>query len=174
LNVMAASIWCWSELDTPLGRWLLAGPQQRLGFLGLRAQTARAELERFLKARRLAVELRREPSAHSQAARQLLEYTHGERRSWNLELEQHGTAFDLRVWRCLQAIPYGQTRSYGELASQLGNRGLARAVGGANGRNPLPIVVPCHRVLASSGLGGYSGGLTIKRRLLELEGVSSD
>lgn len=167
-------LWRWRRLRTPFGLWLLAGPQERLGFLGLSARTAGPDLEDFLRRQRLTVELKCDAHAHSQAARQLLEYAHGERRSWSLELEPHGTAFDLRVWQRLQTIPYGQTRSYGEIAVQLGNRGLARAVGGANGRNPLPIVVPCHRVLASSALGGYSGGLAIKRRLLELEGVRCD
>lgn len=84
----------------------------------------------------------------------------------------YGTPFQRRVWDELARIPYGETRSYRDIATALGNPGLARAVGLANGANPLPIVVPCHRVIRADGsLGGYSSGIEIKRRLLDLEGV---
>lgn len=105
-----------------------------------------------------------------QAARQLDEYFDGRRRAFDVALEPVGTEFQLSVWRVLHTIPYGETISYGEQARRLGDARKARAVGGANGRNPLPIVVPCHRVIGSSGaLTGFGGGLPIKEELLRLE-----
>jgi len=107
-----------------------------------------------------------------EAARQLEAYFAGRLARFDLPLAAAGSAFDRRVWAAMQAIPYGQTRSYGELAHTTSS--APRAVGGACGRNPLPIVVPCHRVLAASGrLGGYSGGtgLPTKQILLTLEGA---
>ena len=106
----------------------------------------------------------------SQAQRQLVEYFGGERRSFDLPLDPQGTPFQLAVWRLLGEIPYGETITYGEQARRLGRLGAARAVGAANGRNPLPIVVPCHRVVGADGsLTGYGGGLPKKRWLLEHE-----
>ena len=103
--------------------------------------------------------------------RQLKEYFRGKRKTFSLKLELIGTKFQKDVWQMLVAIPFGETRSYGELARQLGNPRATRAVGAANGRNPIPIVVPCHRVIGASGkLTGFGGGLNIKAHLLELEG----
>lgn len=108
------------------------------------------------------------------AIRQLGEYFAGKRRSFELDLAPQGTAFQLAVWRALRAIPYGETRSYGELAAAIGRRGAARAVGAANGHNPIPIIVPCHRVIGADGtLVGFGGGLECKRQLLALEGIRS-
>lgn len=106
------------------------------------------------------------------AKQQMKEYAAGTRKSFDLPLDlSQGTAFQQRVWKALQAVPYGQLRSYRELASSIGGRRYARAVGGAVGANPLPIVVPCHRIVAHDGsLGGFSCGLPAKRRLLALEG----
>ncbi|WP_432695853.1 methylated-DNA--[protein]-cysteine S-methyltransferase [Marinobacterium sp. YM272] len=107
-----------------------------------------------------------------EAAHQLSEYFAGKRQSFDLPLAPAGTQFQQRVWQALQQIPYGETRSYGDLASIIGQPGAARAVGMANNRNPLSILIPCHRVIGANGaLVGYGGGLTIKRKLLELEGV---
>jgi len=105
----------------------------------------------------------------AEAARQLAAYFDGRLRDFDLPLAPHGTTFEGRVWAAMQAIPYGETRSYGELASVTGS--APRAVGRACGKNPIPIVIPCHRVLAKAGLGGYSGdgGLATKQRLLTLE-----
>lgn len=106
----------------------------------------------------------------TEAAGQLGAYFAGRLREFSLPLAPQGTPFQQRVWQELGRIPYGQTISYGELARRVGCR-AARAVGQANGRNPLPIVIPCHRVIAADGtLGGYSGGTDVKRTLLELEG----
>lgn len=107
------------------------------------------------------------------AEAQLREYFAGARRTFDLPLAPHGTAFQQRVWAALRAIPYGETRTYGELAAAIGNPNASRAVGMANHRNPLPIVIPCHRVIGANGtLTGYAGGLEIKRRLLALEGIN--
>lgn len=109
------------------------------------------------------------------AKQQLSEYVAGTRKSFDLPLDlSQGTVFQQRVWKMLQTVPYGQLRSYRQLASSVGGRRYARAVGGAVGANPLPIVVPCHRIVAQDGsLGGFSCGLPAKRRLLALEGSLS-
>ncbi len=102
--------------------------------------------------------------------RQLGEYFAGERRSFDVPLSFAGTDFQKRVWAALLAIPFGETRSYGEIAQQLGAPGASRAVGAANGRNPISIIAPCHRVVGSNGkLTGFAGGLDAKAFLLELE-----
>lgn len=105
-----------------------------------------------------------------ETAHQLSEYFAGSRTRFDLPLAPSGNEFQLRVWNALTHIPYGETRSYGQLARELGDPGAAQAVGAANGRNPLSVVVPCHRVLGADGnLTGYAGGLERKRYLLELE-----
>ncbi len=101
---------------------------------------------------------------------QLDEYLAGTRRTFSGNLSPLGSPFSVRVWDALLRVPWGQTVTYQELAEQLGEPAAARAVGGAVGRNPIPIVIPCHRVIAAGGLGGYSGGLDRKRWLLEHEG----
>lgn len=104
--------------------------------------------------------------------RQLGEYFAGERRTFDLPLDFQGTDFQKRVWEQLLAIPFGETRSYGEIARALGQPNASRAVGAANGKNPISIVAPCHRVIGTSGaLTGFAGGLEAKQRLLALEGV---
>jgi methylated-DNA-[protein]-cysteine S-methyltransferase len=104
------------------------------------------------------------------AERQFREYFAGRRWGFDLRLDMRGTAFQLRVWRALLEIPYGETRSYSQIAAAIGAPRAVRAVGAANGANPIAIVVPCHRVIGSGGgLTGYGGGLPLKRRLLELE-----
>lgn len=106
-------------------------------------------------------------------ATQLAEYFAGERRTFRVPLDLQGTPFQVQVWRTLQKIPFGKAVSYAQEAAMLGKPKAARAVGSANGRNPIPIIVPCHRVVAADGtLGGYSAGLPMKRKLLALEGVS--
>jgi methylated-DNA-[protein]-cysteine S-methyltransferase len=106
-----------------------------------------------------------------EAARQLTAYFAGRLTQFDLPLAPEGSPFECRVWAAMQTIPYGETRCYGDLAAQIGS--AARAVGRACGKNPIPVVIPCHRVLAKGGLGGYSGdgGLATKTRLLTLEGA---
>jgi methylated-DNA-[protein]-cysteine S-methyltransferase len=109
-----------------------------------------------------------------EAVRQLAAYFQGELREFDLPLDFQGTDFQKRVWRQLETIPYGQTRSYTEIAEAVGSPRAVRAVGAANGANPIPIVIPCHRVIGRSGkLVGYGGGLPLKKRLLELEGIGA-
>jgi methylated-DNA-[protein]-cysteine S-methyltransferase len=107
-------------------------------------------------------------------ATQIEEYLAGKRRQFSVPIAMHGTAFQMAVWRALQSIPFGETRSYKEIAVLIGKPKAVRAVGMANNRNPISIIVPCHRVIGSNGsLTGYGGGLPLKQRLLELEqGIS--
>ena len=101
---------------------------------------------------------------------QLTEYFSGKRQEFDLPLAPKGTPFEQEVWAALLRIPYGETRSYGVIAKEIGRPDAARAVGAANGRNPISIIVPCHRVVGADGsLTGYGGGLSIKRQLLDLE-----
>lgn len=109
----------------------------------------------------------------SEAARQLGEYFAGERRAFDLPLDFSGTGFQKRVWAALLTIPFGETRSYADIAAQIGKPTACRAVGAANGRNPISIIAPCHRVVGANGsLTGFAGGLEAKRMLLGLEGRS--
>jgi methylated-DNA-[protein]-cysteine S-methyltransferase len=162
----------WTWVESALGRLLLGCTHSGLAYVGLDAGREPAGLAR--KARSRALELAELPSAGEillSAERQLCEYALGRRRSFELPLDPGGTEFQCAVWRELAAIPYGTTRTYGELAARLGQPGAARAVGLAAGRNPLPLVIPCHRLLSAAGLGGFSAGLERKRALLALEGV---
>jgi methylated-DNA-[protein]-cysteine S-methyltransferase len=148
-------------MESPVGRLLLAGDEA-----GLRSVS-------FLNSNRADV-VREDWVADSVALRdverQLRDYFAGELREFDLELAPTGTEFQLRVWRQLRAIPYGETISYGELAKRVGNAQASRAVGLANGCNPIAIIVPCHRVIGSDGsLTGFGGGLRNKQILLELE-----
>ncbi len=112
----------------------------------------------------------KETPLNKEAAAQIKEYLKGSRKDFDLPLKPQGTDFQLRVWQALLAIPYGETRSYQEIAEQAGNIKACRAVGLANNRNPIAIIIPCHRVIGKNGsLTGYGGGLEIKARLLELE-----
>jgi methylated-DNA-[protein]-cysteine S-methyltransferase len=154
----------WYESDSPVGRLLLVANAQAL--TQLHFQTGPHPL-------RAAPEWRRAAEPFMTVLAQLQEYFAGTRRTFELPLAPQGTAFQLAVWQALRAIPYGETVSYGELARRLGRSDSARAVGMANGANPLPIIVPCHRVIGADGsLTGFGGGLHIKRSLLSLEGAA--
>ena len=151
----------WHELDSPVGRLLLAGDGERL--IHVHFQSGPRPL-------RPAGGWIAKPAPFRAAIAQLREYFAGERRRFELSLAPRGTEFQRRVWRALLEIPYGETISYGELARRIGQPTAARAVGLANGANPLPIIVPCHRVIGADGtLTGFGGGLPIKRKLLALE-----
>jgi len=104
------------------------------------------------------------------ASKQLEEYFNGKRRTFDLPITLHGTDFQIKVWKALQTIPYGETRSYGQLAALIENPKASRAVGMANNKNPISIIIPCHRVIGHNGsLVGYAGGLNIKQKLIDLE-----
>ncbi len=114
----------------------------------------------------------RDPAPFREAVRQLDEYFAGDRRTFDLPLAPRGTPFQEKVWAALRELPWGETASYAEIARRVGSPRGMRAVGGANGRNPIAILIPCHRVIAADGtLGGYGGGVERKRFLLELEGA---
>jgi len=152
----------YSYLDTPVGTLLIVGDEQSIH---------RIEFPDNGKARRPEPgwrESARGPVA--EASRQLREYFAGRRNEFDLPLTPQGTEFQRTVWDRLQEIPYGETISYGELAKRIGNPKASRAVGAANGSNPIPIVIPCHRVIGSTGrLTGFGGGLPTKEALLALE-----
>lgn len=153
----------WHEMDSPIGRLLLAGERDRLSLVHFQS-TARP--------RQPDPEWIERSSMFGAVERQLREYFASKRRTFDLELMMPGTPFQRDVWSALRAIPYGETISYAELAARLGKPRAVRAVGSANGANPVPIVVPCHRVIGSDGsLTGFGGGLDLKRRLLALEGA---
>ena len=147
-------------IDSPVGLLTLAGRDGRLAHLRMVGQThepSRAGWEE-------------DGDAFGNAVEQLEAYFAGDLTTFDVEVDLVGTIFQRRVWAALQTIPYGQTRSYGEIAAQIGAPGASRAVGLANGRNPVGIIVPCHRVIGvSGGLTGYGGGLDRKRALLDLE-----
>lgn len=148
-------------VDTPVGELTLVGRDGGLSGVYFPDHVRRPGQESFG---------RRDDGAFPEGAVQLGEYFAGQRTTFDLLLTPSGNAFQHKVWAQLTLIPYGQTRSYGQLAAALGDPGLARAVGAANGQNPLSIIVPCHRVVGADGrLTGYAGGLERKRFLLDLE-----
>jgi methylated-DNA-[protein]-cysteine S-methyltransferase len=149
------------SVESPIGPLLVAGDGEALRYL------------LFAHGRR---EVRPEPEwepdrgSLTETARQLTSYFAGKRRTFDVPLAPQGTPFQQQVWRALCNIPYGETTSYGELANRIGNPKAVRAVGLANGSNPIAIIIPCHRVIGSNGsLTGYGGGLPTKKALLELE-----
>lgn len=151
----------YTTLESPIGELLALGDGRALH--GLYMQHGRRPIAVDASWERLA-----EPFAQVRA--QLEEYFAGKRTEFEVPLAMDGSAFEQRVWQALQEIPYGETISYAELAAWVGRPGAFRAVGQANGANPIAIIVPCHRVVAAGGgLGGYGGGLDLKRRLLDLE-----
>jgi methylated-DNA-[protein]-cysteine S-methyltransferase len=152
-------------MDSPVGRLKLVASEK--GLVAVLWQNDRPE-------RVPLTELAEVPKQKVlvETERQLNEYFAGKRREFSLPLDMRGTRFQRDVWEALLAIPFGETRSYGELAKKLGNPTASRAVGAANGRNPISIVVPCHRVIGASGkLTGFAGGLDVKARLLDIEGA---
>ena len=161
MATLAANITCCTRMESPVGPLLLAaddGGLRRIEFVN-----GRNPVQAHPQWRDDAEPLR-------ETIRQLRAYFAGELEAFDLPLAPEGTPFQLGVWNRLGEIPYGETISYGELARRIGNPNASRAVGLANGSNPIPIVIPCHRVIGSNGkLTGYGGGLPIKEKLLALE-----
>jgi AraC family transcriptional regulator of adaptative response/methylated-DNA-[protein]-cysteine methyltransferase len=157
-------------IQTPLGDMLAGATSNAICLLEF---DDRGRLERQSQTARKLFRMLFLPGEHPLLARlkrQLDEYFEGKRMSFDIPLAYPGTDFQRKVWQALQDIPYGQTRSYGEIAWTIGKPSAARAVGGANGSNRIAIIIPCHRVIAAGGgPGGYGGGLWRKLRLLELE-----
>jgi methylated-DNA-[protein]-cysteine S-methyltransferase len=151
----------YTTTESPIGRLLLAGDGTRL---------SRLDMQEGRRPIRIKDTWERDDHAFGEVREQLAQYFDGARRGFELELEMGGTPFELRVWQALREIPYGETTSYGELAREIGEPGAARAVGVANARNPVAVIVPCHRVIGANGdLTGFGGGLERKRFLLDLE-----
>lgn len=147
-------------MDSPVGLLTLAGRDGRLRHLRMVDQTYEPSRDGWAS----------DGTAFDDAIDQLTAYFAGDLLEFDLELDLVGTEFQRRVWAALLTIPYGETRSYGEIAHQIGSPGASRAVGLANGHNPIGIIVPCHRVIGSNGsLTGYGGGLNRKRQLLDME-----
>jgi methylated-DNA-[protein]-cysteine S-methyltransferase len=152
-------------IDSPIGLLTLAGCGSVLSNLRMVDQTYEPSRTDWSP----------DQQAFDKAVEQLRAYFAGELTAFDLDLDLQGTEFQRRVWRALLTIPYGETRSYGEIAAQIGAPGAARAVGLANGHNPIAIIVPCHRVIGANGsLTGFGGGLGRKRTLLDLEKQRAD
>ncbi len=161
----AAKSYVSKTMDSPIGRLKLVATDQGLA----------AVLFENDWPGRVPVESGAEDPTHPvllETERELEEYFAGRRTEFDVALDVSGTPFQRRVWAALLTIPFGETRSYGQIANQIGSPAAARAVGAANGRNPIAIIAPCHRVVGSSGeLTGFAGGLAAKARLLSLEGA---
>lgn len=156
-------IWHYCRVPSPAGPLFLAASAK--GLVRLEFDT------RVQKFNSKTIALEKSDDALAPYLRQLEEYFSGRRRTFSVPLDLRGTEFQLRCWHALLEIPYGETRTYREIARAIGHPQAFRAVGLANNRNPIAIIVPCHRVIASDGtLCGYGGGLDLKRKLLELEG----
>lgn len=152
-------------MDSPIGRLLLAGDGRQLSHLGFPSGKG---------AIAPGPEWGFEDAIFSNVKGQLQAYFDGTRREFDLPLDLRGTGFQLAVWRELMRIPFGATISYGELARRIGNSAASRAVGAANGNNPIPIIIPCHRVVGTNGsLTGFGGGIETKKWLLALERASA-
>jgi methylated-DNA-[protein]-cysteine S-methyltransferase len=150
-----------TTLDSPIGELLLAGDGGALHHLSMQHGRRRLTINPTWQ---------RDDNAFAEVSDQLTAYFNGERQSFDVELSLDGNPFEKRVWDELLTIPYGETASYGQIAKRVGAPDAARAVGLANGRNPVAVIVPCHRVIGADGsLTGYGGGLERKRLLLDLE-----
>ena len=157
--------YCYKQVSSPVGALKLVASDDGLG----------AILWENDNPRRVRLNIVAEDENHPvllETERQLKEYFAGRRKIFDLKLDFAGTEFQKKVWQALLAIPFGETRSYTQIANQIGSPKAVRAVGAANGRNPISIIAPCHRVVGSTGkLTGFAGGLEAKARLLELEGA---
>ncbi|MBD3257895.1 methylated-DNA--[protein]-cysteine S-methyltransferase [candidate division GN15 bacterium] len=156
--------------NTPWGRICSAATDSGLSILTLPG-TRRSVFERQVERCFSGWHIESGGTENERLEKQVLAYFAGTLREFSLKLDTIGTSFQRCVLSAVAQIPYGKTRTYGEIAQQIGNPNAARAVGAANGSNRLPLVIPCHRVVAGNGIGGYAGGRTVKERLLRLEGA---
>jgi len=156
---MSESVTVYAIIPSPVGELLLARREEGMTFVEFHPTRKTPEAD-----------WRRDQAAFADVTEQLAAYFAGELKEFDLPLAPQGTPFQLKVWTALQTIPYGETISYSDLANRLGDAKAVRAVGAANGRNPIAIIIPCHRVIGSNGsLVGYGGGLERKEALLSLE-----
>jgi O-6-methylguanine DNA methyltransferase len=158
-----------ARFESPIGALRIASTEVGVAYLGLPRAGGRG-FAGWLARSAHGARHEQAYAPNREAIRQVIEYLEGKRSDFDLRLDLRGTPFQRSVWNALLEIPYGATRSYADVARAVGNPNAVRAVGTANGTNPIPLVVPCHRVIATGGkLGGYSGGLDLKRRLLAME-----
>ena len=163
-----------TRFETPFGSLRVVSSDKGLVYIELPNESGRGfEGWKKTHARNAKVVERR--AAHDGVVDQLLEFTRGERREFKMDLDLRATEFQRAVYQCVAKIGYGETLSYSDIANAIGNPKAVRAVGAANGANPIPLVIPCHRVIARGGaLQGYAGGLKLKARLLAMESACSD
>ncbi len=158
-----------AALDTPVGPLQLASTTNGLVYVALPRESGRG-FQGWLRRHAPDARCREAWAPNRAAARQLLEFLEGKRRAFDLPLDLRATDFQQAVYAEVASIPYGEVRAYAEVARAIGQPRAVRAVGAANGANPLPLVIPCHRVVQTGGkLGGYGGGLPLKKRLLAME-----
>jgi len=155
----------YTQFDSPLWRIILVGDE--VGLTHLHMMTGEG-----VRCFEIATTWERNDSHFADIKKQIMAYFAGQRTHFDVELNPQGTVFQKQVWHALCAIPFGETRSYSDIAAAIGNPKASRAVGMANARNPIPLIVPCHRVIGSNGtLTGFAHGLTAKAQLLRIEGI---
>jgi methylated-DNA-[protein]-cysteine S-methyltransferase len=163
-----------TRLETPFGSLRVVSSEKGLVYIELPNESGRG-FEGWKKTHARDARVVDHRAEHDDAIEQLLAFTSGERREFTMDLDLRATPFQLSVYQCVARIGYGETLSYSDIADAIGNPKAVRAVGAANGANPIPLVIPCHRVIARGGaLQGYAGGLKLKARLLAMESAATD
>lgn len=170
---MTTQVVYYAEMDSPIGPLTIGATEQGVCIIHFGSlENSLPTIKAWVKKNGIKGKLEWNEEKISPVIQQLREYFSGQRVSFELPLDLYGTRFQKRVWEALQNIGYGETRSYKEIAQEIGAPKAVRAIGGANNQNPLPIIIPCHRVIGSNGnMVGYGGGLDKKATLLQLEGV---
>jgi methylated-DNA-[protein]-cysteine S-methyltransferase len=163
-------LYAWAH--TEIGRVLVASTWKGVCFTALSGNGAMEHLWKWVERHEPGASLVEDRRAMRPVLEQIAAYARGDRKRFDVHLDLRGTAFQRSVWEADRRIPYGQTRTYADVARAIGKPSAVRAVGGANGKNPVPLLVPCHRIVARNGIGGFTGGLHHKRRLLALEGAT--
>ena len=163
-------VYAWAH--TEIGRVLVASTWKGVCFTALSGHGTLEHLQSWVRRHVPDATLFEDRRALRPILEQIAAYARGDRKRFDVHLDLRGTAFQRAVWEIERRIPYGETRTYAQVARSIGKPRAVRAVGGANGKNPVPLLVPCHRIVAQDGLGGFSGGLHHKRRLLALEGAA--
>ena len=158
-----------TSFNSPIGKIHLAATEKGLCEIGIRVSE-----EMFIKSLQKTYNIKpvKDDAVFKDPEKLLKKCLNGERLKIDIPFDLKGTSFEKKVWKALLKIPYGKTKSYGEIAREIGLPNGARAVGNACGKNPVPIIIPCHRVIAGNGgLGGYTGGIEIKKKLFKIEGI---
>ncbi len=160
------------EFKSPVGKLTLLSSDRGLCFIGF-PKEAGGNGKRFIKGHFPDAEVKPGGKCNREAARQITSYLNGRLKKFSVTLDLKASGFNRKALQKVKAIPFGKVRTYGEIAKALGSPGAARAVGNANRLNPIPIIIPCHRVVAANGLGGYGGGLPLKKKLLNIEAAAA-